>query len=112
MQITDLPTELVDIIVDYAIQNAAKKIQWYFREQYKLEKELFVSLCNSQVSFENINVCFLLYKRIHMSDYLVNDYIKFCLTFKIEIFQTLNYPSNCYFAQLTTLEHKYSQLFE
>lgn len=103
-----VPSEIVEIIIGYCVNNAARKIQWYFREQHKLEIKLF-SLINRPTSgFQYISSLFFLIKRLHINEHYIKFNICYCMTFHLDNFWNTELVNQ---TEMEKLEHNYLSTF-
>lgn len=111
--LANLPNDLIEKIISIKIRNdAAKKIQWYFREQNKLEVKFFELLNKKELSFENINSCLNIHKRLHLNEDCINYTVFERITLKIMDFTDISIPSNSLNDGTVALQLKYEKTFE
>lgn len=111
--LANLPNDLIEKIISIKIRNdAAKKIQWYFREQNKLEVKFFELLNKKELSFENINSCLNIHKRLHLNEDCINYTVFERITLKIMDFTDISIPSNSLNDGTVALQLKYAKTFE
>lgn len=114
-----LPKELIDTIIDFRINKvkneSAKIIQWHFRENQTLIEYLYLFLSepvkDEKGDFNHISA--LLKIIIRKKAILITSWytIKHNINVKIDMFVSVNYPSNTYFYYVNILEKLYEVAF-
>lgn len=115
-----LPKELIETIIDIRMEKvkieSAKTIQWHFRENQKLIEDLILLLHepvkDEETDFKHISA---ILKIIIRRKYILITYwytIKRYINVKIDMFVSVNYPSNTYFEYINIIEDLYELAFE
>lgn len=99
----ELPSEIVEKIIGYCLENAARKIQWNFREHKKLETKFFEIMTRDEFGFDYISGLLNIQSHMHSNDFYLKFTIETSLLYKLDRFARLNTPFQSYFDCLEKL---------
>lgn len=104
-----LPSEIVEKIVEFCLDSAARKIQWHFREQNKLEQRFFELLTQEHPDYQEIVTLFKLVGRLHLCEPYTKFNVDYSMNSHMDRFGNFVVPHTDYADQFAKLETLFEQ---
>lgn len=99
-----LPSEIVEKIIGFCLENAARKIQWHFREQNKLERRFFELLIQENTDYEEVSNLLKLSGRLHLNEPYTKFHVDYSMNLHMDHFGDFVVPHTGYAEQFAKLE--------
>lgn len=104
-----LPSEIVEKIVEFCLDGAARKIQWHFREQSKLEQRFFELLTQEHPSRREIATLLRLAGRLHLREPYTKFAVDHAMNSHMDRFGNFVVPQTDRAEQFASLETLFEQ---